>query len=294
MARTSTRDFFEYIPLRLAVGLLDSIPSGAGLAFGRAVGKFAWPLLKGRRETAVANVLKAGITADPLEARRIAKASFESFGMVGVESLAAMRLVTPDTLERHVEMSIPSATAAVLDDPAQGVILVTGHLGNWELSGHIIAFRKKLVAVARSMNNPRVQRYLLHRNPRMNIEIVAKHAKDSLSLLRPLRAGRMLGIIADQHAASHGVKATFFGHPAMTVASPARLHLATGCPLVCGCCLRTGPMTFKVIAGEPLRFEKSADREADLLKITQALNDHLETYIRLCPEQYLWAHRRWR
>ena len=76
MARTSTRDFFEYIPLRLAVGLLDSIPSGAGLAFGRAVGKFAWPLLKGRRETAVANVLKAGITADPLEARRIAKASF--------------------------------------------------------------------------------------------------------------------------------------------------------------------------------------------------------------------------
>ena len=156
------------------------------------------------------------------------KASFESFGMVGVESLAAMRLVTPDTLERHVEMSIPSATAAVLDDPAQGVILVTGHLGNWELSGHIIAFRKKLVAVARSMNNPRVQRYLLHRNPRMNIEIVAKHAKDSLSLLRPLRAGRMLGIIADQHAASHGVKATFFGHPAMTVASPARLHLATG------------------------------------------------------------------
>ena len=53
-------------------------------------------------------------------------------------------------------------------------------------------------------------------------------------------------------------------------------------------------MRFKVIAGEPLRFEKSADREADLLKITQALNDQLETYIRLCPEQYLWAHRRWR
>ena len=294
MARSSARDFFEFIPLRLAVGLLDSIPASTGLAFGRAVGKFAWALLSKRRETAIANVLKAGITADPLEARRIAKASFESFGMVGVESLAAMRLITPDTLDRHVEMSIPPATAALLDDPAQGVILVTGHLGNWELSGHVIAFRKKLVAVARSMNNPRVQRYLLRRNPRMNIEIVAKHAQDSLSLLRPLRAGRMLGIIADQHAVSHGIEASFFGRPAMTVVSPARLHLATGCPLVCGCCLRTGPMTFKVLAGEPLRFEKSADREADLLKITQALNDQIETYIRLCPEQYLWAHRRWR
>lgn len=294
MARSSARDFLEYLPFRLAVGFLDSIPPVVGLTFGRTVGRLAWPLLGRRRKTAVANVLRAGITADPREARRIAKASFESFGMVGVESLAAMRIITPDTLERHVEMVLPPETAALMDDPGQGVILVSAHLGNWELAGHIISYRKRLVAVARSMNNPRVQRYLLKRNPRMNIDIVAKHARDSLSLLRPLRAGRLLGLIADQHASSHGIKATFFGQPAMTVVSPARLHLATGAPLVCGCCLRTGAMRFKVIAGEPLRFERSDDREADLLKITQALNDQLETYIRLCPEQYLWAHRRWR
>ena len=294
MARSPALDLLEFIPLRLAVGVLDAIPAVAGLAFGRAVGKLAWTLLPKRRRTAIANVLKAGVANVPAEARRIEKSSFESFGMVGVESLAAMRIVTPDTLSHHVVESIPPETAALFDDPAQGVILVSAHLGNWELAGHIIAFRKRLVAVARSMNNPRIQRYLLRRNPRMNIEIVAKHASDSLSLLRPLRSGRLLGLIADQHAASHGVRALFFGHPAQTIVSPARLHLATGCPLVCGCCLRTGPMQFKVIAGKPLRYAKSSDRDADILAITQELNDQLEAFIRLCPEQYLWAHRRWR
>lgn len=53
-------------------------------------------------------------------------------------------------------------------------------------------------------------------------------------------------------------------------------------------------MQFKVIAGKPLRYAKSSDRDADILAITQELNDQLEAFIRLCPEQYLWAHRRWR
>ncbi|MGI5870173.1 MAG: lysophospholipid acyltransferase family protein [Kiritimatiellia bacterium] len=294
MTRNSVRDFLEYIPFRLAVGLLDLIPIRAGYALGRSAGAIAWALLKRRRKTAIANVLKAGITADVAEARRIARASFSSFSMVGVEALAAMRLVTPDALDRHVEIVMPPATRELMDDPRQGVIVVSAHLGNWELAGHIASFHKKVVAVARSMNNPHTQRYLLRRNPRMNMEIVQKHSSDSLSLLRPLKSGLLLGLIADQHAASHGIQANFFGHPAMTVVSPARLHLATGCPLFSAFCLRTGLMTFKLVFGEPMRFEKTADRQADILKITQTMNDQIEAAIRLCPEQYLWAHRRWR
>ena len=114
MARSPALDLLEFIPLRLAVGVLDAIPAVAGLAFGRAVGKLAWTLLPKRRRTAIANVLKAGVANDPAEARRIAKSSFESFGMVGVESLAAMRIVTPDTLSHHVVESIPPETAALV------------------------------------------------------------------------------------------------------------------------------------------------------------------------------------
>jgi KDO2-lipid IV(A) lauroyltransferase len=289
-----TAAFFEYAALRFGVLLVDILPVSTALWLAEKAGSISWFFMRKRRRLAVSNVLRTGITDDENEARRIAKASMQSFGMVAVESLIATRLITPETQDKYVEMIVPEETAELLDDSKRSGIFVSAHIGNWEVSGHVISFWKKLVAVARRLNNPFVQDFMEKRNPRANIEIVAKHSKDRMALLRPLRTGMMLGLISDQHARSMGVKADFFGHPAQTVASPARLHLATGCPLVCGYCVRIGKMKFKMEATKPLVYEKTGDREADVLRITNDLNKHLERIIRQYPEQYLWMHRRWR
>ncbi len=294
MARSKLLDFVEYIPLRLAVGFIDMLPISVALSCGRGMGRFSWGAFRGRRRIAIENVLRSGITSDRVEAERIAKASFLSFGMLAVESLAASRLITSETVAEHVDFSIPDATRAFINDPGQGGILATLHLGNWEMSGHLISLSKKVVAVARTLNNRYAQAFMLRRNPRRNIEIIAKHSADRMGLLRPLKTGAMLGLVCDQHASSHGIMVEFFGRPAKTVTSPARLHLATRCPIVCGCCVRTGLMKFKVLASEPLMYEPTADREADVLRITNDINRRIEAFIRLYPEQYLWAHRRWR
>ncbi len=294
MARSRWMHGIEFLPLRLAVGLADALPLPVALGCGRRLGAMSWHVLRRRRRTAVQNVLRAGLAWDRAEAVRIARASFESFGMLAVESLAASRLITPETLDQHVEMEIPEATRRLLEDPSAGLIFVNQHLGNWEISAHIASFFKKLVAVARKMNNPYAQAFMLRRNPRRNVEVVGKHASDRLALLRPLRQGAMLGLVCDQHASSHGITVDFFGHPARTVTSPARLHLATQCPIVCVCCIRTGPMRFRLIASEPLRFPSTGDRDADVRRITMEMNRRIEAHIRLAPEQYLWAHRRWR
>ena len=294
MATPRAVAFLEYVPLRLAVGLVDLLPVGTALALARGFGRATWALLRKRRRTATENVLLAGLAADRAEAERIARASFESFAMLSVESLKASRLVTPDTVDRYVSFEVPPETRELFERPGQPVILASAHLGNWELSGHVISFTKPLVAVARTMNNPFAQRFMERRNPRRRIEIVAKHSKDRLALLRPLRNGKLLGLICDQHAASNGVEVPFFGRPAMTVASPARLHLATGAPIVFGVCYRTGPMKFLLSASEPIRVEPTGDRDADIRAITLRINEVTERFIRRFPEQYLWAHRRWR
>lgn len=294
MIRSRFVDLLEYLPLRLAVGMADFLPISLSLAGGRLLGRLTWYLLPARRRLAIDNVSKSGIATDRKDAIRIAKASFLSFGMLTAESLAASRLITPETLDAHVEVEMPAATRRLLEDPDVGLIMVSSHLGNWELSGHIISFTKKLVAVARRMNNTYAEAFMLKRNPRRNIEIVSKHSKDRLALLRPLRNGQLLGLISDQHASSHGVMVNFFGRPAKTVSSPARLHLLTKCPIICGNCIRTGPMQFKMIASEPLAYSETGDRDADVLRITTDLNRHIERLIRQYPEQYLWAHRRWR
>ncbi len=294
MARSKTLDFIEYIPLRIGVGLVDALPISAALSCGRSLGRLSWAVLRKRRRIALENILRSGISADRKEAERIAKASFLSFGMLAVESLAASRLITPETIAEHVEFCLPDATRAFIDAPGKGGIYAVPHLGNWEVSAHVISFSKKVVAVARNLNNRYAQAFMLRRNPRRNMEIISKHSTDRLSLIRPLKTGAMLGLVCDQHASSHGIMAEFFGRPAKTVTSPARLHLATRAPIICGCCVRTGLMKFKIIASQPLMYEPTSDRDADILRITNDINRRLEAFIRLYPEQYLWAHRRWR
>ena len=294
MAGSKAVALLEYVPLRLAVGLVDLLPARLALRLSRGAGALAWALLPGRRRTAVSNVKLAGVAKDDADARRIARASFDSFAMLAVESLKASKLITPATADEHVEFAMPDETRALLEAPGQAVILGSAHVGNWEVSGHVVSFFKPLVAVARNLDNPYAQRFMKKRNPRRRIEIVAKHSKDRFALLRPLRAGKLLGLICDQHAASHGVVAPFFGHPASTVASPARLALATGVPIVCGFCFRTGPMKFRLELFAPIRPRPTGDREADVLAVTAEINRQIETAVRRFPEQYLWSHRRWR
>ena len=214
--------------------------------------------------------------------------------MLSVESLKASLEITPDTLEHHVRFEVPEETMELFRAPGKPVILASAHLGNWELSGHVVSFLKPLVAVARALDNPFAQRWLERRNPRRRIQIVPKHTRDPMALLRPLREGKLLGLICDQHARGGGGAGPFFGRPARTVASPARLHLATGAPIVFGVCYRTGPMQFLVTATKPFTHEPTGDREADVLAITEKIAKITEDHVRRFPEQYLWAHRRWR
>ena len=294
MAAPKAVALLQYVPLRLAVGLVDLLPARLALALSRGVGALAWAFLPGRRRVAVANVELAGVAKDAADARRIARASFDSFAMLAVESLKASKIITPDTVASHAEFVVSEETWKLFETPGQPVILGSAHVGNWELSGHIISFTKPLVAVARNLDNPYAQRFMKKRNPRRRIEIVAKHSQDRMALLRPLRSGKLLGLICDQHAASHGVMAPFFGHPASTVASPARLALATGAPVVCGFCVRTGPMKFRMEGAAPIWPKSTGDRDADVLALTTEINRRIEDIVRRYPEQYLWSHRRWR
>lgn len=296
MARKTSRPvaLLQYAALRLAVAVVDAVPAGAALRMARAAGRLAWLVLPSRRRLATDNVLLAGVAADAKSAARIARESFESFAMLSVESLKGSALIRPETLDDFLEWDVPPETEALLDAPGRSVILASAHLGNWEISGHVISFRKPLVAVARTLDNPWVQRFMEKRNPRRRIEIVAKHSPDRLALLRPLRAGKLLGLICDQHATSGGVVVPFFGRDAKTVASPARLAIATGAPVVFGVCYRTGPMKFLLSTSEPLAVERTGDREADVLALTRKISEITERFVRRHPEQYLWAHRRWR
>ena len=96
-------------------------------------------------------------------------------------------------------------------------------------------------------------------------------------------------ILMDQHT-SKGPKLQFLGRPAQTFTSATRLAMRYGYPIVVGSFVRIAPFRYRLVGEAPLRFSKTDNKFA----ATQLLNDRLGEVIRRYPEQYLWAHRRWR
>lgn len=288
------RYLIEYAGMRIGLLVIDALPLSACIAVARGLASI-WYLINGsRRNIAQSNILRSGITSDPHEAARIAKKSFQHFAILVVESLKSGPVFREDNWRDKTTVDIPPETMAILNDPNQGMILASGHFGNWEIAAQLLSHMKPVVGITRSMNNPYTNTLMENRKPRNRFTLTPKHDANSVRFISTLKDGKILALLMDQHASRAGMMVDFFGSPASTHTSPAMLHLITGAPICFGYCLRTGPMSFTLRASPPLDYARTGDRKKDTRAILEMLNSHLEAVIREHPEQYLWAHRRWR
>ncbi len=284
------RHWLEYQGARAGVALIRGLPPRLACGLAGGVADLAFALMRRRRQVALDNLLRSGVAPSRVDARRIARASFRHFAYVMVESFhgAGTRAGPSPRLE------LPAATRVLLETPGQGVIMVSGHLGNWEFGARALTRFKPVTGVARPMNNPRVQALMDRYRMRGDFETIDKHSANPMQLVRALRRGRILALLTDQHARDQAVTINFFGRPAATYPTPAILHRITGAPILFGYAERLGVGRYRAVFSEPLRFDPGPDRDADVLAITRQLAQRLEEAIRQCPEQYLWAHRRWK
>ncbi|HEU4785844.1 MAG TPA: lysophospholipid acyltransferase family protein, partial [Gemmatimonadaceae bacterium] len=176
----------------------------------------------------------------------------------------------------------------------KGLIIVTGHLGNWELGGAYIAARGLPIdAVARHMANPLFDRYLTRTRQRIGMSVV--HDEEAVRRVpRSLRGGRAVAFLVDQGAV--GLASTwvpFFGRYAKTPRGPAVFALRLDAPIVFGVALRRPSGRFQ-LSFEHIEARDTGDREADVDRIVADYTAALERWVRRAPEQYFWHHRRWK
>jgi KDO2-lipid IV(A) lauroyltransferase len=281
----------EYIALRGLWALLMALPLSWAFPLGQRLGRLWFRLDRRRRSIAVDNVLRSGLAADRAAAIVLARDSFGHFLGHMIES---MRLPATGPARAGIEYEAPPETLKLLTEPGEPVLLLSGHLGSWETAIRIFPTARGVMVVARRLNNPHVQRFLDRKHFRGNIELIPKQNGLSADVIRHWNQGRILILLMDQHAGRHGIWLDFFGRPAATHTSPARLHLRTGHPIICAAFLRTGPQRYRLVAGPPVRHAPTGDREADTRTILMDATQQIEALIRRYPEQYLWAHRRWR
>jgi len=285
----------EYAVARALLLLIDLPPLTVATWFARRIAE-AWYLIDfPRRRVVRENVLRSGVVGDPRAASALARKSVHHFAAVVVESLRSAPYLGDGRWQEHLQLEIHPEVEDVLNDPSQGLIVTSGHFGNWEIAAHVVSMFKPVVGVTRKMNNPLVERLISERKPRFRFRLEPKHAEDPIHLISVLKRGEALALLTDQHAHPfHGMKVDFFGHPVSSHTSAAMLHLVTRAPLCFAWCRRTGTMSFELKTTGLIRQPPSGTKDADVKAILDRLNRELEQVIREAPEQYLWGHRRWR
>lgn len=177
------------------------------------------------------------------------------------------------------------------------VLLVSGHIGNWEMLPPAVARHGlPFASFYRAAANPWVDALIRTlRDEAMGEEKVplfAKGAKGAREALAYVARGGRLGMLVDQKM-NDGLEVTFFGKPAMTAPALAAMALRYRCPVIPGYVVRLGPARLRVVVEAPLPLPDTGDRQEDTRLLTQAINDRLESWIRQRPQSWLWLHRRW-
>jgi KDO2-lipid IV(A) lauroyltransferase len=174
------------------------------------------------------------------------------------------------------------------------MLLVSGHIGNWELGGAYIAARGiGIDVVARRMGNPLFDAYVTSTRTQLGMQVV--YDNDAVRRIpRATREGRAVALLVDQ-----GVKGLassyvpFFGRPAKTPRGPAVFALRLGVPTIFAAVLRQPSGRYRFFF-EPVPVEDTGDRERDTDAIVAGYTAQLERFVRTAPEQYFWHHRRWK
>jgi len=178
----------------------------------------------------------------------------------------------------------------------KGVLILTGHLGAWELS----SFYHSLMGypmgmVIRRLDNRPLDEFVngircLHGNRVLHKDDFAR------GLLTAMRAGETVGILMDTNMTPpQGEFVPFFGRLACTASGLARVALKTGAAVLPGFMVwEPAERRYVLHFGPALVFARTGDTEADVLQATAQCNQVLESWIRRYPEQWLWIHRRWK
>lgn len=291
----------QYIGARLVAGTLLCADADTGLALAKILGGLGYPLAR-RHVSSTREHIRAAFpqwSADKVEA--VTREAFEHLMMLGVEMIHTPRTLLPSAWEKHVDVSGLAPEAAAMLSARKPALLVTGHIGNWEMMGYSLAILGYPIhAIARPLDNALISRWVFGIREKRGLCILDKD-KASGRAHALLAEGKPVGVVADQNAGlKYGCFVPFLGRLAATHKSVALLAATANVPIICGAAIRQGPdanglrLRYKLETTDIIHPEEWAAHEDPIFYITARWAKAVETSVEAHPGQYLWMHRRWK
>jgi len=285
----------EYGLYLLGRFVYGNLPKGLLRRLGPTLGRIGFHLNRRHRQVTLENLEAAYPELDETERLDLGRGTFENFGMLLTDFLCSTRLSREEYSQRFEVEGWHHLEAA--EAHQKGVLLLTGHLGNWEALAQYLALNGREVSfVARPLDNPYMETDFRALRERFGNTSIPKR-KAARGAIKVLRAHGRVGILMDQRVHPNEGKAyPFFGRPAFTTSMPARLSLRTGAPavLIFGIPIDNWRRC-RIVIHPPILPEPGSERsEAALDDLTNRYLAIIEETIREQPQLWLWMHRKWR
>jgi lauroyl/myristoyl acyltransferase len=267
---------------RVAAALAGALPRPARLRVARAIGRAI-----GRRLVAEGVAVRANLSRvlpDPAPAAldRAVSETFAGFAACFSDLLTVNRQ-PPDTLRRWVGSARGEADLDAALTVGRGVILLTAHLGNWELAGRLLVPRlgRTTHVVLSAEQDAALEPYMRADSPSLRF-VTRRHATSTLGLLAALRRGEAVAMQGDRPTGERRDSLVpFFGEPAPFPLGPFVLARAAGAPVVPAFCVMAEDARYH-IAIEPAIWVKPGEEAAALATAVAAL----ERAVRRAPTQW--------
>jgi len=294
LPRPTLRHVLEFVFAWLFIHGLRILPRRLARIAGAGIAVIAYALLSRLRRVGLRNLELAFPQMPAAERAHMLRLEYRNLGWLLAE-FCQMSTYTPACAARFIRYEgLENYLAA--RDRGKGVLVLTGHLGAWELSSfyHSLA-GYPMGMVIRRLDNPLVDRMVNRIRCQHGNRVL--HKDDfARGLLAAMRAGETVGILMDTNMTPpQGLFVPFFGVPACTASGLARVALKTGASVLPGFLLWEESERQYVLHFYPeLALASTGDAEADAAENTARLTALLEDAIRRYPSQWLWMHRRWK
>jgi len=276
---------------RVAIAVLRAmsrLPLSVAHSFGTLVGWLMLLIPNKQRRNALINIRLCYPQFDDEEARAFRLRSFIEYGKTYSEVAYLWLRPAHEVLSLVREIY---GSELLRRDDGRGVIVLSPHLGAWELAGLYLSTRGPTT----TLYKPQLELDQLIREVRARggAELVPTDPQGIRSLMQALRRGEYVGILPDQEPKANrgSVFAPFFGTPAFTMLLINRLARKTGARVIFLFAERLPRTGGYRIHCQPA--PEGIDSE-DEVAGAAALNRGIEAAVNSCPEQYLWAYKRFR
>jgi lauroyl/myristoyl acyltransferase len=282
---------------RLTILGVRHLPRPVSYALGRVGSWISWRVMKAATD-ALADNLTAVFPDESISQRR--RRAHETYRAYSRDAVDFLRAIDADETAAREMFEIDEADRRrflELLSRGRGLLLVTGHFGNWEVGAVLMrrVLELPLTVVAMAEADPAVNAARLEIRRRLGVETleVRQSLETPLQLRRQLAQNRAIALLMDRHYGRDRVAVRLFGRKAWFLGTPAMLAALTGAALVPCTIERTAPGRFRASFGEPVEIGPDESREAAMTRAAQAVADLLERRIRARPECWYQFYRYW-